>query len=184
MVGIILIVLIQAALTMHGVDIQQLTSAANLICLKEQYDVLFLVLRGYRPLGNPDPNLPALLKAAHQANITNIHISMYPCRSRDAEYQANQLINSLNTTYYEMIWISMETNSYPECGWEVSSHESNCRYLEAIVAEIKKREKKVGIFSNRYLWASIFGSETACAKFTDIPLWYPKYNSKDTFTDF
>lgn len=104
---LILIVFSQAILALHGVDIQSLTSAANLECLKEQRDVSFLIMRGYRMTGTPDPNLPALIKAAHQANITNIHISMYPCRSKDAEYQADQIVNYLNTTHYEMIWISL-----------------------------------------------------------------------------
>ena len=34
------------------------------------------------------------------------------------------------------------------------------------------------------MWTKIMGSATACPKFTDLPLWYPHYDGKESFDDF
>lgn len=34
------------------------------------------------------------------------------------------------------------------------------------------------------MWQTIFGSTTACSKFTSLPLWYAHYDNNPSFSDY
>jgi len=42
----------------------------------------------------------------------------------------------------------------------------------------------VGIYSSRYEWTTVFGSRNYCSNFTNLPVWFSRYNDKETLNDF
>jgi len=54
-----------------------------------------------------------------------------------------------------------------------------------LIAALKVKGKKVGIYASHYMWGTIFGSFTACPQAsTNTPLWYAHYDSNPSFADF
>ena len=50
-----------------------------------------------------------------------------------------------------MIWIDVETNPSPNCGWG-KDYTANCQFLLDIIKHIKSKGKTPGIYSNYYMW--------------------------------
>ena len=89
---------------------------------------------------------------------------MFPCRGKNATQQVNEMIDSIPGNLYDKIWIDIETNPSPGCSWNDPSADSNCQYTLELIAAIKARGKKLGVYASRYMWGSIFGSYTACVQ--------------------
>lgn len=82
-----------------------------------------------------------------------------------------------------MLWLDIEDNPSHNCGWGVD-FASNCQYMVELVQAIRDNGRTPGIYASHYMWNRIFGSADACQKFTDVPLWYAHYDSKQTFSDY
>lgn len=176
--------MVWVTLSVNGVDLSTLTTAENFKCLKDQHNINFIVMRGYRSYASPDPNVIAVLKAAESAGIAVRDIYMFPCRGKSPVSQADELVTHMGSTSFGTVWIDVETNTSPGCSWSQSSGADNCAFLEELVQELVKKGKKVGIYASHYMWQTIFGSATACAKFSAHPLWYAHYDNVQSFSDF
>lgn len=157
-----LALLICSSWAAHGVDLSTLTTAENFKCMMSTHNISFVVMRGYRSFGSPDPNVKAVLKAAQEAGLKVTDVYMFPCRGKSPVDQANEAVDYLATSIYETIWIDVETNSSPGCSWTASTGAENCNFLEQLVARLQARGKKVGIYASAHMWQSIMGSTTAC----------------------
>jgi len=89
-----------------------------------------------------------------------------------------------NDDPYNTIWLDIEDNPSTGCEWTQVSAEDRCTFLQDLVTEVKSRGRKVGIYSSHYEWNSVFGSATACSKFTDLPLWFAYYDGYQNFDAF
>lgn len=85
---------------------------------------------------------------------------------------------------YGTVWIDVEHNASSGCGWSTSNHTSNCNFLSSLISALKAKGKLVGIYASKYQWETIFGSASACAKFTNLPLWYAHYDNSASFADY
>ena len=56
-----------------------------------------------------------------------------------------------------MVWIDVETNTSPGCGWR-TNHAENCNLLEELVVALKNKKLNVGIYLSQYMWTTIMGS--------------------------
>ena len=61
-----------------GVDVSSLVYSTGFKCLKDDgYD--FLIVRGYRSTGEPDPDAIHTIANARDAGFENIDVYMFPC---------------------------------------------------------------------------------------------------------
>ena len=61
-----------------GIDVSSLVYSTGFKCLKEDgYD--FLIVRGYRSTGEPDPNAIHTIANARDAGFEYIDVYMFPC---------------------------------------------------------------------------------------------------------
>jgi GH25 family lysozyme M1 (1,4-beta-N-acetylmuramidase) len=93
------------------------------------------------------------------------------------------MIKDLKDTKYNRIWLDIETNPSPNCGW-TKDFDVNCKFLKDLVTAVKTSGKQVGIYASHYMWISILGGVDKCNEFTGVPLWYAHYDGVPSFADF
>jgi|LauGreDrversion4_2_1035121.scaffolds.fasta_scaffold1791551_1 GH25 family lysozyme M1 (1,4-beta-N-acetylmuramidase) len=81
-----------------------------------------------------------------------------------------------------MIWIDVEINPSPGCGWTAAA--DNCNFLKRMIDHIRARGKTPGIYSSLYMWQTIMGGRNNCPLFTNVPLWYAHYDGSASFSDW
>jgi hypothetical protein len=164
-----------------GVDVSQLFPTSTYQCmLNSGYS--FISLRGYRSMGAVDPNVHANLQNARAAGFSP-DIYMFPCRGKSASAQVDEMVAGIPSSSYGMIWIDVETNPSPNCGWG-TDYAGNCQYLTEVAARIKSHGKVAGIYASHYMWLGIMGSVGACPGLSSYELWYAHYDGKPSFDDF
>ena len=75
-----------------GIDVSTLVYSSDFKCLKEQgYD--FLIVRGYRSTGEPDPDAIHTIANAREAGFEYIDVYMFPCPrcSKTASEQVEEM---------------------------------------------------------------------------------------------
>ena len=109
-----------------GVDVSQPFSTATYQCMKNN-GYHFAIIRGYCSFGGPDSHAVTSLQNARAAGlITDIY--MFPCRSKSASAQVDQMFSAISSNLYGMVWIDVETNPSPNCGWG-HDYNANCGFL-------------------------------------------------------
>lgn len=177
----LLLVLLPLSQCYLGFDLAKLYDLDTYLCLKTR-GFTFAIIRAYRSLGVVDVNAVANLNAAKNAGL-DTDVYLFPCQSKNATLQVTQLMNSVPANLYGRIWIDVETNPSPNCGWSKDA-DKNCQFLGQLVSAIKNRGKKAGIYASSYMWKEIFNSVQNCKKYYHEPLWYAHYDNKTTFQDF
>ena len=79
-----------------GIDVSTLVYPDTFKCLKEQgYE--FLIVRGYRSLGSPDPDAIHTIANAFQAGFKYVDVYMFPCPkcSKSASEQVREMGKSV-----------------------------------------------------------------------------------------
>jgi GH25 family lysozyme M1 (1,4-beta-N-acetylmuramidase) len=165
-----------------GFDISQPFNLSTFQCLKKN-GYTFAMIRGYQSFGSVDKNVVHNLQNAKAAGIS-ASIYMFPCRSKNPQTQVDDLIKGVNVTLYDKIWIDVEINPSPGCGWS-SNGKSNCDFLNSILNRIAFHNKTAAIYASAYMWKTIFGSNNACPEVSaHHQLWYPHYDNLASFSDF
>lgn len=181
---IILLVALIVTQSKLGIDVSQPHSEDVLKCfIKEGYS--FIVTRAYKSYGAFDSNAIATLANAKAAGMIDAGVYLFPCTgtAKSPQTQVKEMIDGLHASTYNRIWIDVETNSSPNCGW-TKDHTFNCNFLKEVVAAVKSSGKEVGIYASYYMWTSIMGAASNCPDFTGVPLWYPHYDHVQSFADF
>lgn len=124
-----------------------LFSVSDFNCLKSS-GYTFAIPRGWRSYGALDPNVKQNLKNAKTAGMANVDVYLFPCRSKSAKDQVNSLYNELKGYEYGMIWIDIETNPSPNCGWSGHTFSSNCQYIVELIDAIKATGIVPGIYAS------------------------------------
>lgn len=160
----------------------------------------FAVVRAWRSFGSFDPVAPGSIAALWDAGFAHVDGYAFPCAGQSAAAQMNALVADLskNGVKYGMLWLDIETNPSPACGWamaggnasadgaEVLSAEAaatkNCDYMGSLISALKANGVNVGTYASSYMWSSIMGD--ACTIAASTPLWYPHYDADPSFSDF
>ena len=170
----------------YGVDMSALTSASSFECLLLSNHT-FMIARAYHSYGGIDVNAPKTISNAINAGYleANVGVYMFPCYSQThkPEDQVAEMLKGLSDSRYSSIWIDMETNTSPNCGWS-QNYDSNCAFTQALVAAAQKSGKKVGIYASIHMWNVIMGGTDRCLHFSNLPLWYAHYDGVASFSDF
>jgi hypothetical protein len=105
-----------------GIDNNNLISIIQFKCLLTENQT-FALIRAWRSFGVFDTNSPQTLKNAILAGYkkSDLGVYIFPCYStnvdKSPEAQVMQMIYKLGDAPYGSIWIDMETNPSPNCGW-------------------------------------------------------------------
>ena len=170
--------LVLTVLSFKGVDVSQPFSTATYQCMKNN-GVGFVIIRGYCSFGGMDSHAVAGLQAAKAAGlITDIY--MFPCRSKSATAQVNEMMNNIPSNLYGMVWLDVEINPSSGCGWTGD----NCGFIMELLGAIKARGKVPAIYSSLYMWTTIMGSRYNCPQAASAQLWYAHYDNSPSFSDF
>lgn len=181
---LVMLAVVIGVMASTGFDLSSLTSVESFQCLVNKYSATFTIIRAYRSIGAIDPNIKTNLKNAQDAGIFFTDIYMFPCRGKSPVDQVGELIDYLNGTDYNYLWVNVETNPSPGCSWAAATPADNCVYLDQLVSEISRRGKAPGIFTSSSMWSQIMGSTGACQKFKTLPLWFAHYDKTQSFDDF
>lgn len=175
--------LIIPSLSVKGVDVSQPFSTTVYQCMK-QNGMTYVIIRGYCSFGGVDSHAVTGLQNAKAAGlITDVYF--FPCTGKKSPAtQVAEMFAAIPSNLYGMIWIDVETNTSPGCGWEQHSHEDNCKFLIELINAIKSHGKVPAIYASAYMWQNIMGSRTACPAAASQQLWYPHYDGNPSFADF
>lgn len=127
-------------------------------------------MRAWRSFGAFDVNAPKSLVNAFDAGfkVQDVGVYMFPCYSttKTAEGQVQEMIAQLKdySGKYSSIWLDMETNPSPGCGWS-TNYEDNCAFTSKLVNAARASGKIVGIYASNYMWNQIMGGTDRCTKF-------------------
>ena len=156
-----------------GLDVSQPFDAPEKwSCLRTTANRTWGIVRAYHSYGSFDDNAPATLKAAHSGGLTDLDVYMFPCSSKNASTQAQDMVRSLGTAPWNSAWIDVETNPSRGCGWSKDTA-TNCGYLKELVNALAATGTAVGVYSSHYEWTTVMGS--SCIVANHLPLWYARY---------
>jgi GH25 family lysozyme M1 (1,4-beta-N-acetylmuramidase) len=178
----VMAMVVSIVLAVTGVDVSQPLSAATFHCIMNTH-VSFAIIRGYCSYGGLDSHAVASLTAAKSVGlITDIY--MFPCRSKSATAQVNEMMAGIPNNLFGMVWLDIETNPSTGCSWAGHDAASNCAFTQELISAIKAKGKNPGLYSSLYMWETIFGSRSACPSVASQQLWYAHYDGSPSFDDF
>lgn len=187
---IVIAALFAPAFATLGVDVSSAVSDSAAKCIiNAGFD--FAVVRAWRSFGSFDPVAPGSVAAFWAAGAQHVDVYAFPCAQQSASGQANSLVVDL-TKYgvkYGMVWIDVETNPSPGCGWALpnatdanATAAASCTFMGELVSALKTRGVNVGTYASRDMWTNIMGA--GCTVAATTPLWYPHYDGNPSFSDF
>jgi hypothetical protein len=178
---LIAVLILAPTLCYLGVDVSQLFPTSAYQCLKNN-GYSFVIPRAYYCYGAVDVHVVQTLQNARAAGmVTDIY--MFPCKSKSASAQVDQMMAAISSNLYGMVWLDIETNPATGCGWG-TDYASNCKYVEELISRIKYHGKNVGIYASSYMWQSIMGGVHNCPGVASAPLWYAHYDNSPSWSDF
>ena len=124
---LIITALIGSASCVLGVDVSELFSTSTYQCMKNA-GYHYAIIRGYRSYGGLDNNAVQGLTNAKAAGLTT-DVYLFPCRSKSATAQVDQMFAGISANLFGMVWIDVETNTSPGCSWSGHDGASNCQFL-------------------------------------------------------
>jgi GH25 family lysozyme M1 (1,4-beta-N-acetylmuramidase) len=121
-------VILVPVLAVKGVDVSQPFDTSVYQCMKNN-GMAFVIIRGYCSYGGVDSHAVAGLQAAKAAGlITDVYF--FPCTGKKSPAtQAAEMFEAIPANLFGMVWIDVETNPSPGCGWEQHSAAENCQFL-------------------------------------------------------
>jgi hypothetical protein len=176
-----ILLLVVPSLCVLGVDVSQLFPVSAYQCLKNN-GYHFAIIRGYYSFGAVDVHVVDNLHNAKAAGLTT-DIYMFPCRSKSASAQVDQMMAAISGSLYGMVWLDIETNESPNCGWG-TNYAANCDYVNELISRIKSHGKVPAIYASAYMWQSIMGGRNNCPSAASVQLWYAHYDGSASFSDF
>ncbi|GMS92005.1 hypothetical protein PENTCL1PPCAC_14180, partial [Pristionchus entomophagus] len=172
----------------YGVDINQLGSASNFQCLRQNnYATVFI--RGYKPDGKGavDTNAVSNINMAFNAGLgIEVFMTPNPTSGKKADAQVNELVDALvkGGVTIRTIWIQVTS----PINWD-KKQATNVNFINLAIQRIRARGIRPGVYTNNYDWQQI--TNQAGNLGSDVMLWYWNVNSSGVsgetvpnFTDF
>lgn len=174
-----------------GVDVSTPVTPDDATCFRNKENISFAVARAWHSYGAYDNNVVGTALAFNNAGI-KFDVYMFPCSfTIPAVQQIGNLIGNLtrDKVQYNRIWFDIETNTSPGCGWSTSNQANNCQFFTSLVQAAATNFPNVafGVYSSMHMWTTIISSDpNGCAVASQLPLWYPHYQSppQPNFQDF
>jgi hypothetical protein len=171
-----------------GVDLYLPYPSSTWLCLMLA-GFQFSIVRAWHSYGGPDFSAEINLNNAAQAGIAFRDIYFFPCASgsgADAAAQLREAVRVSPTETWGTLWLDIEQNPSPNCGWSATNFTKNCNFLQALIAEGQALSLQMGLYSSHYEWTQLFGSPSFCTVAADagLPLWYAAYDGQTNFNNF
>ena len=159
-----------------GIDISDIFTVDDYKCLINSTHGDFLMVRGYRSYGAPDPNVMDNLGNAWAAGFDYVDVYMFPCfKCGNPEAQVSQLISAIHDSRYNFVWLDVEIYQWS------SDINQNREFIKGLINEMKLCKHTVGIYTDITSWNTIVGIWTEAS---DLMLWYAHWNGVTSFSDF
>ena len=171
------------ALAAHGGDISQAYGTSTFQCAKNN-GWEFVIIRSYCSYGGVDPNVVNTLAAAKAGGIQYHDIYHFPCYGKiSASQQIQDDINNVGLGNFGTIWMDIETNPSPGCGYS-SDQAANCQFLADLISAAKGMGATVGVYSSVYEWGQTVGAGCTAGADAGVPLWYADWDGTRSFGGF
>jgi hypothetical protein len=180
--ALILCLLCWIGFSKNGLDIALSTTDATFSCFSQQ-GATFVIVQAYMGYGGVNSNALQNLKNARNRGFQT-DIYMGNCPGKDAYVQINEMLNAVDRSYFDTVWVRVEPNSSPGCSWTSNSPQKNCQYLRSLINGIQSKGLKAGIFSSPSFWKSAFQTLSYCPEVASVPLWYGADDGQASFTGF
>jgi hypothetical protein len=82
------------------------------------------------------------------------------------------MMDAVPENLYDKVWIRVEPNNSPGCGWTSNTPDKSCQYLRNLTSAVTSRGKDVGIYSFYGYWNQTFGNPAGCPDVSNYLLWY------------
>ena len=168
--------------TALGLDVSNsFTKPAQWTCLHTA-NITWGVVRAYHSYGSFDTNAPGTLAAAKSSGFNDMDVYLFPCASKSATSQAQDMVKKLSSSSWNSAWIDIETNPSTGCGWSTKDLTSNCHFLQEMIESLTATGTAVGIYSSHFEWNTVMG--TNCTVANHLPLWYARYSLGPSCVDY
>jgi hypothetical protein len=164
-----------ATATTLGLDVSQAHDQATWKCLRAKTNRTWGIVRAYHSYGKFDTTATATLAAAKSAGFDTMDVYMFPCPTKSASSQAQDMVHQLQSSSWSSVWIDVETNPSTGCGWSATDFSSNCQFVQELITAFTGTGTAVGIYSSKYEWTAVMGSD--CTVGSHLPLWYAHYDT-------
>ena len=176
------LLLVFTATSNKGVDVSELFNLDTFQCFVRN-GAQFSVVQASTDNGNTDPNALQNLKALKNLGLTT-DIFMRVCRGKDPVQQVNDMMDQVPTNYYQTVWVYIVTNTQPGCDWSSYTEQTNCAFVNSIMAAIKNRGKNAGVYSSVTDWTYVFKNVNGCPRLSEFPVWYEYNDDTQSFNNF
>ncbi len=172
----------------YGVDLSTLASVQALQCMKQAKPnaIDYIVFRGGRSTGKPDPNIAQNLKNAQSANYASDQLGVYlfPCPKceLDGAGQVKAMMDAIEkdgaSNLFSTIWLDIEGG---HLYWKTPAE--NVKFIDSMIKQAKTYlpAKKIGFYTAKSQWSPIVGTHYQASEW---PIWYAQYNRHQNFDDF
>ncbi|KAA0166630.1 hypothetical protein FNF31_01408 [Cafeteria roenbergensis] len=164
--------LVPSALATYGADVSSHVSPDQWKCLKGD-GINFAIVRAWYSFGAFDPNGRTTVANAWAGGMDDVDVYLFPCAGKSAADQVAGTVSGMSGVKFGQIWMDIETNPSPGCGWG-SDLARNCEYIGELLQAAEAHGIKPGVYASPYMWGKIAGS--ACTVGRDYPLWWADYN--------
>lgn len=180
-----------ALAAVSGVDVSTPVSLSEAQCMAQTHNISFGVARAWHSDGVFDPNYLITSKSWTQAGFATVDAYMFPCSFRDPVAQVTQMLGNLTGAPFGRVWLDVETNTSPGCGWSTNKT-ANCAYLASLVQAVQRTGVPVAVYSSLHMWTTWMddaSTPNACdvnppGAAAPLDLWYPHYDKSPSFSDF
>jgi hypothetical protein len=170
------------SLATGGLDITLPTTDATFSCFS-QHGSTFVIVEAYMRYGGVNVNALQNLKNARNRGFQT-DIYMCNCPGKDPYVQVSEMLNAVDSSYFDTVWVWVENNTSPGCSWSSSTPLKNCQYLRSLINGIQAKGLKVGVFSNPSFWRLAFQTLSYCPEVASVPLWYAAGDGSASFSGF
>lgn len=141
----------------------------------------FIVVRGWKGDGTVDVDaLPSLQNAA-DVNISYFRdIYMDPCVSKDPSVQVNAMVSAIGADNFDGLWLTVENNTNPGCGWSPSNKSANCDFLRTWLVAASQLSDRIGVRVSAPMWSAIVGDDCPWGYALAIELWWVNLDGSQT----
>jgi GH25 family lysozyme M1 (1,4-beta-N-acetylmuramidase) len=169
----------------QGGDVATLTPQSAFACAISTGGWEFIIIRGFdgTNVTAVDPTAAANLRNAHLAGFKYTDVYHVPCAfAIDPVIQVWTTVDALHSLNFGTLWITVEPNPDPACGWSTQPV-ANCNFLSAMINAAAAAGQATGIYTSRADWGAIMGGCEVGAANT-LPLWYANFDYKPSFDDY
>ncbi|KAL4487169.1 hypothetical protein ABPG72_017888 [Tetrahymena utriculariae] len=178
--GFLILALLLVVNAKLGYDISVWEGEVNCFECTKQAGYDFVVIEIYSSAKQFNNYLAQNIKSAYNASL-EVDLYIFPDTTRDPAEQINSyfqcLIANQTMSLFNNVWLDIENENlfFANCT-------QNIEFLQAMINTTKNyiNQNRIGLYTSQHYWP-IMCNTTA---FSDLQLWYPRWDNQTNFNDF